>query len=73
MLPRRRGDSPCDWEFGAELTRFSTVHKEFFPTGYPAWSAVGTTALLSPGAVVEMRVMAVRGAGAQLQIERGAR
>jgi len=49
--------------FLGEFKRFSAIHHEFFPTHYPAWSAVGTTALLSPGAVVEMRAMAVIGSG----------
>lgn len=50
-------------EFGAELERYLPVHREFFGEHRPAWSAVGTTVLLSPTAVVEMRVVAVVGAG----------
>ncbi|MEP7043971.1 MAG: Rid family hydrolase [Dokdonella sp.] len=49
--------------FQEEFKRFSVIHHEFFPSHYPAWSAVGTTALLSPGAVVEMRALAVIGSG----------
>src|SRR5690606_13104903 len=41
--------------FQQEFARFAPIHHEFFPSHYPAWSAVGTTALLAPGAVVELR------------------
>jgi len=55
---------PTDAEsFQAEFARFAPVHHEFFPSHYPAWSAVGTTALLAPGAVVELRAVAVIGSG----------
>ncbi|MGS1077393.1 Rid family hydrolase [Pseudoxanthomonas beigongshangi] len=50
-------------EFQQEFDRFLRVHREFFPSHYPAWSAVGTTALLSEGAPVELRAMAVIGSG----------
>jgi enamine deaminase RidA (YjgF/YER057c/UK114 family) len=56
--------------FNAEFERFLKVHKEYFPEGYPAWTAVGTTALLAPGAVVEMRLVAVTGAGRSLRVQR---
>lgn len=49
--------------FQAEFARFAPIHHEFFPAHYPAWSAVGTSALLSPGAVVEMRAVAMIGSG----------
>ncbi|HEX7770141.1 MAG TPA: Rid family hydrolase [Dokdonella sp.] len=49
--------------FRQEFARFAPIHHEYFPTHYPAWSAVGTTALLSPGAVVELRAVAVIGSG----------
>ncbi|MFD0739630.1 Rid family hydrolase [Lysobacter koreensis] len=49
--------------FGAEFARFAPIHHEFFPDHYPAWSAVGTTALLQPGAPVELRAVAVIGSG----------
>lgn len=49
--------------FQAEFARFAPIHHEFFPTHYPAWSAVGTSALLAPGAVVEMRAVAMIGSG----------
>lgn len=49
--------------FQAEFDQYLAVHREFFPSTVPAWSAVGTTALLAPGAVVEIRVVAVVGSG----------
>ena len=49
--------------FQAEFARFAPIHHEFFPSHYPAWSAVGTSALLAPGAVVEMRAVAMIGSG----------
>jgi enamine deaminase RidA (YjgF/YER057c/UK114 family) len=49
--------------FRDEFKQFEAIHHEFFPSHYPAWTAVGTTALLSPGAVVEMRAVAVIGSG----------
>lgn len=49
--------------FQAEFARFAPIHHEFFPTHYPAWSALGTSALLAPGAVVEMRAVAMIGSG----------
>jgi enamine deaminase RidA (YjgF/YER057c/UK114 family) len=39
------------------------VHREFFKDHYPAWTAVGTTALFSAGAPVEMRAEAIIGSG----------
>ena len=56
--------------FEAEFARFLEIHKRYFPEGYPAWTAVGTTALLAAGAPVEMRVVAVVGAGAKLRVDR---
>ncbi|MBO9662693.1 Rid family hydrolase [Dokdonella sp.] len=56
--------------FQAEFARFLAIHKEYFPTGYPAWTAVGTTALLADGAPVEMRAVAVVGSGKQLVVQR---
>lgn len=49
--------------FNEEFARFAPIHARYFPDHYPAWSAVGTTALLQDGAPVEMRVMAVIGSG----------
>ena len=57
--------------FEAEFAKFLAVHEVYFPEGYPAWTAVGTTALLAEGAPVEMRVVAVVGAGKDIRVERG--
>ncbi|HZX80149.1 MAG TPA: Rid family hydrolase, partial [Lysobacter sp.] len=40
--------------FGAEFATFAPIHHEYFPNHYPAWSAVAVSALLQPGAPVEM-------------------
>jgi enamine deaminase RidA (YjgF/YER057c/UK114 family) len=55
--------------FDEEWDRFLKVHAEYFPPGnYPAWTAIGGIVLLAPGAVVEMRVVAVAGAGKSLKV-----
>ena len=56
--------------FDAEFERFFAIHKEYFPSGYPASTIVGTTALLAEGAPVEMRAVAVVGAGKHLIVQR---
>jgi enamine deaminase RidA (YjgF/YER057c/UK114 family) len=56
--------------FNKEFALLSKVHHEFFPSGYPAWTAVGTTVLLAPGAVLELRAVAVIGAGKRTEIQR---
>jgi len=61
-------DSP---EFRAEFERYMPVHREFFGEHRPAWTAVGTSALLSPSAVVEMRLVAVVGSGENSRVVRG--
>ena len=43
------------------------VHREFFKEHYPAWTAVGTTALFSSDAPVEMRAEAIIGSGRRAQ------
>ena len=58
--------------FQQEFAKFLVIHKEYFPEAYPAWTAVGTTALLAPGAPVEMRLMAMIGAGKESKVERAA-
>lgn len=57
--------------FSAEFDRYMPIHREFFRDHRPAWTAVGTTALLSPTAPVEMRLMAVVGSGAASRVVRG--
>lgn len=41
------------------------VHREFFKNHYPAWTAVGTTALFSKDAPMEIRAEAIIGSGAK--------
>lgn len=55
--------------FGKEFARFAPIHHEYFPSNYPAWSAVGTTALLQPGAPVELRALAIIGSGLNPRVE----
>lgn len=66
---REAKDTPA---FEAEFERFRRIHAEYFPSNYPAWTAVGTTALLVAGAPVEMRVVAVVGAGKRAVVQRPA-
>jgi hypothetical protein len=56
--------------FSAEFERYMPIHREFFGEHRPAWSAVGTSALLSPTAVVEMRLVAVVGSGKNSRVVR---
>jgi enamine deaminase RidA (YjgF/YER057c/UK114 family) len=57
--------------FEAEFVKFLEVHKVHFPEAFPAWTAVGTTALLAEGAPVEMRVVAVVGSGKNAKVVHG--
>ncbi len=62
---------PKDSEaFKAEFVILFKVHHTFFPTHYPAWTAVGTTVLFSKGAPVELRAVAIVGSGANPTIQR---
>jgi len=58
--------------FRAEFERYMPIHREFFGEHRPAWTAVGTSALLSQTAPVEMRVVAVVGSGEDSRVVRGA-
>lgn len=47
----------------ADIELFSAVKDEYFPSRFPAWTAVGTTQLALPELRVEIRAMAVAGSG----------
>jgi enamine deaminase RidA (YjgF/YER057c/UK114 family) len=50
-------------EFRQRIEPVLKVHAEFFKDHYPAWTAVGTTALFSEGAPMELRAEAIIGSG----------
>jgi len=50
-------------QFREEFEKLKPIHHEFFPDHYPAWTAVGTTALLANGAPIELRAVAIIGSG----------
>lgn len=54
-------------EFRRRVEPVLKVHREFFKDHYPAWTAVGTTALFSSDAPVEMRAEAIIGSGRRAQ------
>jgi enamine deaminase RidA (YjgF/YER057c/UK114 family) len=56
--------------FQQEFARYMPIHREFFQEHRPTWTAVGGSVLLSPTAVVEMRVVAVAGSGASSRVVR---
>ena len=46
-----------------DMGEFFKVKDEFFPSNFPAWTAVGTTELSYPGLLLEIRAVAVAGSG----------
>jgi len=57
-------------DFDAEFALFLKVYDQYFPNkDYPAWTAVGGITLLSPGAPVEMRAVAVVGSGKRVTVK----
>ena len=56
-------------EFRARIEPVLKVHHEFFPDRYPAWTAVGTTALFSDDAPMELRAEAVIGSGRAARVD----
>lgn len=50
-------------EFQRRIEPVLKVHREVFKDHYPAWTAVGTTALFSKDAPMELRAEAVIGSG----------
>jgi enamine deaminase RidA (YjgF/YER057c/UK114 family) len=59
--------------FARDFEVFSKVHAENFTAPYPAWTAIGNAVLLAPGAAVEMRLVAVVGAGKSVVVVPAAR
>ena len=55
-------------EFRERIAVVLKVHQEFFRDCYPAWTAVGTTALYSKGAPMEIRAEAIIGSGRAAQV-----
>ncbi len=56
-------------EFRRVVEPVLKVHREFFKDHYPAWTAVGTTALFSKGAPMEIRAEAIIGSGARAKAD----
>lgn len=54
-------------DFRRRIEPMLKVHREVFRDHYPAWTAVGTTALYSASAPVELRAEAVIGSGKRPQ------
>ena len=50
-------------DFRRRIEPMLKVHREVFRDHYPAWTAVGTTALFSANAPVELRAEAIIGSG----------
>ena len=46
-----------------DLQTFVAVKSEFFPSNYPAWTAIGVTALALPELLVEVKAIAVVDSG----------
>ena len=46
-----------------EMDEFASLKDEYFPRNYPAWTAVGVTQLALPDLRVEVRAVAIAGAG----------
>ena len=57
-------------EFQKEFEEILAVHREFFASNYPAWTAIGNAVLLANGAAVEIRVVAVIGASKNVHTQR---
>lgn len=56
-------------EFERRFAIVAKVHAEFFPQHYPAWTAVGTTALYAQGAPMELRAEAIIGSGGAPRVD----
>jgi enamine deaminase RidA (YjgF/YER057c/UK114 family) len=47
-----------------EMGEFAKVKDEYFPSNYPAWTAVGVTQLAMEALRIEIRAVAVAGSAA---------
>lgn len=56
-------------DFRKRMEPVLKVHREFFKDHYPAWTAVGTTALFSADAPMELRAEAIIGSGQRAKAE----
>jgi enamine deaminase RidA (YjgF/YER057c/UK114 family) len=63
--------APDTAAFQAEFRRVRQIHGEFFKDNYPAWTAVGNSVLLAQNALVEMKAVAIVGAGKGAVVHRG--
>lgn len=65
-------EAGCGWDDVVDITSFHidlpehlmafvAAKDEFVSEPYPAWTAIGTTALALPGALVEIKVVAKKG------------
>jgi enamine deaminase RidA (YjgF/YER057c/UK114 family) len=61
--------APDTASFNKEFDEFVKIQGEYFKAKYPAWTAVGVTALLAEDAPVEMRMVAVVGSGKNVSIK----
>lgn len=52
----------------ADFSKVAAVKDRFMPNHYPAWTAIGTTALVMPQALLEIKAVAVVGSGKQVQV-----
>jgi enamine deaminase RidA (YjgF/YER057c/UK114 family) len=50
-----------------KFQEFAAVYHAYFPNNYPAWTAVGVTALADPILDLEIKVTAVAGSGARVE------
>ena len=51
-----------------DIDKVGKVKDEFMPNHYPAWTAIGTTALVMPDALIEIKAEAVVGSGKRVEV-----
>ncbi|MFZ5842650.1 MAG: RidA family protein [Pseudomonadota bacterium] len=52
----------------ADFPKAAAVKDRFIPRHYPAWTAVGTTGLVMPSALIEIKAVAVVGSGKRVAV-----